>query len=106
MTLTAEGERLLADASHHARRHAALLTDLDFGGDTDLSEFTNDDRAELASARQTVNQIAWMLWAARMAVSQPSLEGIPGEPVEALLVCVDLARDEYLKVSRRAGERN
>ena len=106
VTLTAEGERLLADASHHARRHAASLNDLEFGGDTDLPEFTNDDRAELASVRQTVNQIAWILWAAQMAVSQPSLKDIPGQPVEALFVCAELARDEYLKVSRRAGDRN
>ena len=106
VTLTAEGERLLADASHHARRHAASLNDLEFGADTDLPEFTNDDRAELASARQTVNQIAWMLWAAEMAVSQPTLDGIPGSPAEALFVCAELARDEYLKFSRRAGETN
>ena len=106
VTLTAEGEHLLADASHHARRHAALLTDLESGGDTDRPEFTNDDRSEVASARQTVNQIAWILWGAELAVSQPSLDGIPGSPAEALFVCADLARNEYLKVSRRAGERN
>ena len=64
VTLTAEGERLLADASRHARRHAALLADLEFGSESDPPEVTNEDHAELASARQTVNQIAWMLWAA------------------------------------------
>ena len=106
VTLTTEGERLLADVSHHARRHAALLADLEFGGDTDLPEFTNDDRADLASVRQTVNQIAWILWGAQLAVSQPLLDGIPGSPAEALLVCGELARDQYLNVSRRAGDRN
>ena len=86
VTLTAEGERLLTDASHHARRHAALLNDLEFGGDTDRPEFTSADQAELASVRRTVNQIAWILWGAELAVSQPTLDGIPGSPAEALFV--------------------
>ena len=105
VTLTAEGERLLADASRHAQSHAGVLADLEFGSDADPSEFTDDDHSELASARQTVNQIAWILWGAQMAVSQPTLDGIPGQPVEALFTCADLARNEYLKLSRKAGER-
>lgn len=103
VTLTAEGQRLLADASHHARRHAALLTDLEFGGDTDLPEFTSADQAELASVRRTVNQIAWTLWGAELAVSQPTLDGIPGSPTEALFVCAELSRNEYLKLMQAAA---
>ncbi len=106
VTLTAEGEHLLAEASRHAQRHAAALSDLEFGSDTDPSEFTDDDHSELASARQTVNQIAWILFGAQMAVSQPTLDGIPGQPVEALFTCVELARDEYLRLTQAAGEGN
>ncbi len=105
VTLTMEGHRLLAEVSDHARRHAAVLTDLEFGRDSDPPEFTNDDQAELASARQIVNQIAWILWGAELAVSQPSLDGIPGSPVEALFACGELARNEYLKLSPRTGGR-
>lgn len=105
-TLTVEGKHLLADASRHAQRHAAVLSDLEFGSDADPPGFTADDHIELASARQTVNQIAWMLWGAEMAVSQPELDGIPGYPVEALFTCVELARNEYLKLTQRAGEGN
>ena len=101
VTLTAEGESLLADASRHARLHAAVLSDLEFGCDSDPPEFTNDDHAELASARQTVNQIAWILWGAELAVSQPSLDGIPGSPAEALFVCGELARNEYRGIVSR-----
>ena len=101
VTLTAEGERLLADASRHARLHAAVLSDLEFGCDSDPPEFTNEDHAVLASARQTVNQIAWMLWGAELAVSQPSLDGIPGSPAEALFVCGELARNEYRGIVSR-----
>ena len=104
VTLTAEGEHLLADASRHAKRHAALLTDLEFGGEADPAGLTNDDHAELASARQTVNQIAWILWGAELAVSQPSLDGIPGSPAEALFTCGELARNGYLKFSQRTAE--
>ena len=104
VTLTAEGERLLADASRHARLHAAVLSDLEFGCDSDPPDFTKEDHAELASARQTVNQIAWILWGAELAVSQPSLDGIPGSPAEALFTCGELARNGYLKFSQRTAE--
>ncbi len=106
VTLTAEGERLLADASRHARLHATVLSDLEFGCDSEPTDFTNEDHAVLASARQTVNEIAWILWGAELAVSQPSLDGIPGSPAEALFTCVELARDEYLKLAGRAGDGN
>ncbi len=101
VTLTAEGERLLADASRHARLHATVLSDLEFGCDSAPTDFTNEDHAVLASARQTVNEIAWILWGAELAVSQPSLDGIPGSPAEALFMCGELARNEYRGIVSR-----